>query len=582
MYFLKPTKTLPVRHLILLLLWPFLGLFAQTEDDLIILPPQNEREVLAGFRDSVARHEGFGAIFHYQPHRCQDRHGRYGYVDKYHKVIIPFAYQELREPISAFNPAKKNGKHGAIDAGGKVLIPFKYSALSPYYQQRIVVCREGSEKGSAFDFEGRVIIPEGKYYNIWLFNDSTLAVQDFSRKNVRTYDLKGNALQTWPYSYLLPFPSGRFLAYRDTLMGFSMVSMQGLLDPDGKVLIPLEYTNIEWEKGDWARVANDKTKTGGLFRISTQTLYPDTFYKVMPPDPLGNFTFWEGASWEQVRAGLMDPQFRVIFPPTYKDIRFLDEKGHYVLHAGPSNRGDRRGVGNTYGQVVVDTVLVGFKPMVFERKIGQNERGQWIMQYDTLPFLIFEDIRSGKFGLWHRQAGPLREAVFDRFEGVSPSAYIQEKGDTSFLFHIDGRQLAGPYYRIWYGRVDGYLLARPNWNDEYILLDLEGRFIRKLEGEPRRLAEGIYVMGRYGGKTSGYGKVMEYGLFDRDLEPITGFVYEMEPKALFSLNTQQMIRVLDREHPAGYGPWVGYMREGSDQRFTLIDVKGKTLEIKPD
>lgn len=129
--------------------------------------------------------------------------------------------------------------------------------------------------------------------------------------------------------------------------------------------------------------------------------------------------------------------------------------------------------------------------------------------------------------------------------------------------------------------MDGYLVVRPTWQDEYILLDLEGRFIRNLEGEPRRLADGIYVMGRYGNKRSGYGQLKEYSL-DRDLNPITGLIFDMEPHAIDMLSTSQKIRVLDREHPDGYGPWVGYMREGLGETFTLIDGTGKTYEIKPD
>jgi hypothetical protein len=565
-------------YFLLFALFACLSAHAQVNDPVIEIDHVAE----AGYRDSVARHGDFGAIWHYKPHRCQNRYGRYGWVDKYHQVVIPFEYQEFPEHLSGFNPAKKDGKYGAVDARGKVIIPFKYSSLSPYYEQRIVVCREGPEKVSAFNFEGRVILPEEKLYNIWLFNDSALAVQDFNKKVVRTYDLQGKLVKTWPYSHISPFFSGRFRAYRDTLIGFDRVSMQGILDPDGKVLVPLEYTGIEWEKGDWARVANNKTKTGGFFQISTQTLYPDKYYKALPPDPLGNFTFWEGASWEQARAGLMDAQFKAIFPPAYRDIRFLDEKGHYTLHAGRNNRGYLRGVGKADGRVVIDTVLLGFEPMVNKREIGQNERGQWIIEYDTLPFQIFEDALSGKKGLWHRQAGQLRAPAFDRFDGVSPTTFIQEKGDTSYLFHIDGRQLAGPYYRIWYGRVDGYLVVRPTWHDEYILTDPEGRFIRNLEGEPRRLADGIYMMGRYGDKRSGYGQVKEYGLFDRDLNPITGLIFDMEPHAMDGLNTQQKIQVLDREHPAGYGPWVGYMRERPGGVFTLIDGAGKTFEIKAD
>ena len=369
----------------LLALFACLPVFAQVDVPVV----QINRELEAAYRDSVARHEDFGAILHYQPHRCQNRYGRFGWVDKYHKVVIPFEYQEFPEHLSSFNPAKKGGNYGAIDAQGKEIVPFKYSSLSPYYKQRLVICRDRSYKITVFDFEGRVLIPEEKLYNIWLFNDSTLAMQDFSKKDVRTYDLQGRHIKTWAYSHIYHFSSGRIRISRDTVMGLGMATTHGILDPNGKMLVPLEYTGIDWENGDWARVANYKTQTGGLFQISTQTLHPDKYYKVLPPDPLGNFTFWDGVSIENFRVGLMDAQFKVIYPPTYLDIRFLDEKGHYTLHAGRNNRGHLRGVGNAQGQVVMDTTLLGFEPVVYEKKVGQNERGQWIMAYDTLPFFVF-------------------------------------------------------------------------------------------------------------------------------------------------------------------------------------------------
>lgn len=98
-----------------------------------------------------------------------------------------------------------------------------------------------------------MVIPEEKFYNIWLFNDSTLAVQDFSKKDVRTYDLQGRHIKTWVYSHIYHFSSGRIRASLDTLMGYDRVTIQGLLDPHGTVLVPLEYTGIDWETGDWAK-----------------------------------------------------------------------------------------------------------------------------------------------------------------------------------------------------------------------------------------------------------------------------------------------------------------------------------------
>lgn len=82
----------------------------------------------------------------------------------------------------------------------------------------------------------------------------------------------------------------------------------------------------------------------------------------------------------------------------------------------------------------------------------------------------------------------LRAPQYDYIEVISQTTFIQIKGHTSHLFHADGRLLAGPYYRINHNQVSGYLVARPNWNNEYILLDMDGRFIRNLESEPRLLA----------------------------------------------------------------------------------------------
>lgn len=123
--------------------------------------------------------------------------------------------------------------------------------------------------------------------------------------------------------------------------------------------------------------------------------------------------------------------------------------------------------------------------------------------------------------------------------------------------------------------------GRYGWVDEYILLDLDGRLIRRLEGEPRRLADGYYVMARKSSQKTYYGN-QEYGMFDKDLNPITGFVFGMEPKAISFLNTQQKIQLLKQEVPSGYGSWVAYMREGLMESFIVIDPSGKTLEIKPD
>ena len=166
--------------------------------------------------------------------------------------------------------------------------------------------------------------------------------------------------------------------------------------------------------------------------------------------------------------------------------------------------------------------------------------------------------------------------------GRIPGYFHPEKGDTAFLFHVDGRPLAGPCYRIYPEVVDGYLVVRPTRQDEYILPDPEGRFLRKLESEPRRLADHVYVMARYEDRRPGQGRLKKYGHFDRDLNPFTGCLFDKGPHAMGGLHIRQKIRVWDRAQPVGYGPWVGYMKEGLGEDFPLLDAAGKTFGIKAE
>ncbi len=408
-------------------------------------PPQIDHEREENYRDSVYLHQN--TDLHYRPHRCMNHYGKYGWVDKYHKVIIPFEYDLFPVQLSDFNLVRKGRKYGALDAKGRLILPFQYSGITPLFKQELVVCFNGPYKKSVLDFNGRIIIPEDTLRTLQLFNDSTLAIQDFKTNETRLYNLQGRQVKTWNYKYIYELPSGRFKVSKDTVIGINALTLSGLIDASGKELIPMHYTSIQWEQGDWARVLNYKTKTRGLYQISTRTLHPDSCYSISPPDPFGNFTFWVGESSEYTKAGLMDADFNVIYPPAYRNIRFLDEKGHYMLMAGSGLRGPRYGVGNKKGEIVADTVLSYFKQLLFDKTDHTLSRSGYV-EYDTLPFWSYENAATDKKGLWHQQLGQLRAPEYDRIAAVSHSAYVTLKKDTSFLFHADGRILAGPYYSI--------------------------------------------------------------------------------------------------------------------------------------
>lgn len=550
--------------------------FAQTFE---APPPQIDRELEAGYRDSVYQHQN--TDLHYRPHCCRNRYGKYGWVGKHHQVLIPFVYDQFPTLLTDFNLARKGKLHGAVDAQGRELLPFNYSGLTPLYKQERVICANGAYRKSVLDFKGRVIIPEDSLRTLWLFNDTTLALQFFKTNETKLYNLQGKYIKTWNYKYITELPSGRFSVGKDTLIGTSLLSVSGLLDAAGKQLIPMQYTSIQWEQGDWARVLNHKTKVRGLYRISTQTFYPDQYYSIAPPDPNGNFRFLIGETSGQATVGLMDSSFKTIFPPVYHNIQYLDEKGHYLLGGSLGLRGRRCGVGNAAGEMVIDTVLSYFKQLVFD-KADQTLSKTGYVEYDTLPFWTYEYAKTDQKGLWHRQLGQLRPPEYDRIEAVSHTAYVLSKNDTSYLYHADGRLLAGPYYSMRpLSSARRYLLAQKfagNAKGAYwVLLDLEGQLVKELESEPRQLTQGIFYLIRY--VEQGYRNGKKYALFDQDLNPITDFVYEAEPWPLDLLKLEQRIRLLELEHPVGYGPWVGYLKS-EGPTLLLLDDKGNTWELK--
>jgi hypothetical protein len=173
-------------------------------------PVQINHELEAGYRDSVRTHEN--TDLHYRPHCCQNRYGKYGWVGKHHQVFIPFEYDFFQSfaKLSDFNIARKGKFYGALDAQGRVILPFKYTGVTPLDQQELVICANGAYKKTVLNFQGQVIMPEDSLYQIWLFNDTSLAVQDFKQKNTRICDIRGKVIKIWNYRQYVLFyrPAG--------------------------------------------------------------------------------------------------------------------------------------------------------------------------------------------------------------------------------------------------------------------------------------------------------------------------------------------------------------------------------------
>lgn len=547
-------------------------------------PPKIDKRWEEAYLDSLRLHEN--SLLHYRAHQCRNRYGKYGWVDKHHKVVVPFEYDEFPRQLTDFNPAKKGKQWGAVDARGKIVIPIQYLIFNQLLKQKLVICGTGYYKKVVFDYKGKVVLPEQNYFDVRPFNDHSLAVVlDHKVPKTKIYNLQGELIKTWDYANIYDLRNGRLQVYYDTILVTNRVTYKGLIDTSGKVLMPMVYTEILWEKGDWVRVINHQTKVRGLFRISTQTFFPDKYYSVAPPDPLGNFTFLVGETMGAAKLGLMDEQFRIIYPAAYRNIQFLDEQGHYILTAGRGLRGYRCGVGNARGDMVVDTVWHDFAPVLFSKKDNTLDRNGYV-EYDTSAFWTYNGGEWGKNGLWHRQLGQLQPPVYYRVEAVSHTTYTIDHNDTTRLYHVDGRLLACPYHTVRpLNKPPCPLLVHSYTVDakgsDYLLMDPMGQVLKSLESEPRRLNDSIFVLTRYVDNPSGgYGTNKQYALFDAELNPITDFVYENQPEALEYLPREQTIRMLELSQPAGFGAWVAFYKTKDAGKVVLVDGKGKVFGLE--
>jgi hypothetical protein len=75
--------------------------------------------------------------------REQDANGKWGFIDKTGKEVIPLKYDDARSFSEGLASVNLNGKWGYIDKTGKEVIPFKYDDAWPFSKGRAEVKLDG-------------------------------------------------------------------------------------------------------------------------------------------------------------------------------------------------------------------------------------------------------------------------------------------------------------------------------------------------------------------------------------------------------------------------------------------------------
>lgn len=215
--------------------------------------------------------------------------GKWGYIDSSGKIIIPLQYEDPSQFTHGYVDVKQNGKVGLIDKTGKVVVPLQYDYIGNYHNGLFSV-RNLQEKYGFIDSSGNVIIPfEYDGVDISWFNNGLASVKKGNKYGA--IDVKNKIVIPFEFEMLHDFSMGVSIAkknnqiilvdktgkeikvpginnYEDIriadenklIVTHSSTSKQGIIDFQGKIIIPLQYKSVtEFYKG-YTIAENEKGK----------------------------------------------------------------------------------------------------------------------------------------------------------------------------------------------------------------------------------------------------------------------------------------------------------------------------------
>lgn len=83
--------------------------------------------------------------------------GKYGFIDKHGKTIIPLQYDEVNNFSEGLAVVNKDEKYGFIDVNGKVVVPLQYDYANSFSEGWASVYR--GDKWGFIDKKGKVVLP---------------------------------------------------------------------------------------------------------------------------------------------------------------------------------------------------------------------------------------------------------------------------------------------------------------------------------------------------------------------------------------------------------------------------------------
>ncbi len=177
-------------------------------------------------------HEGLARV---------EKDGKFGYIDKLGKEIIPCKYDDAEDFNDGIAVVKINEKCGCINTKGRVKIPLKYQEI--YYYSDGLFPVERDDKWGYMNQKGEIVVP-CEYKVAYDFSEGMAAVTSEEYK-IGFIDSVGNLVIPYQYNDI----SGT--GFSEGLCGVKKDDTWGYINKNGQVVIPFnsELTGAPFRSG---------------------------------------------------------------------------------------------------------------------------------------------------------------------------------------------------------------------------------------------------------------------------------------------------------------------------------------------
>lgn len=279
----------------------------------------------------------------------KDKKGKVGAMDQAGNVIIPFEYEMVLPQGDNFYQVIKNRKTGLADQSGQEIIPPKYDDLMQIENglyKAILSGKEGIIDPAIGEF---LIEPEYEY-----ISRADRYYQTKRNDRLVLFDLQFQEIE---------LPDYELMIYQgDGYLGVEENGKRGIVDIQGKVLVPIEYDDV------WLASAGILVKQEGLWGLL------DHKGKVVIPLVYDAMEFngdlirvKKKESW-----GVLDHSGKEVLAPKYEEL-ILDHRNPPIQYGRVQENGKMRLI-NLNGEYLIKTT---YDEVHFPRPLFPGFEEQW-------------------------------------------------------------------------------------------------------------------------------------------------------------------------------------------------------------